>query len=348
MNKAVKAVAIVGACMIAVGILLAGVGYITGGSQSIHIGRDGIQLSDRKGTISNGKMERFTDDLEAFHNIDADLGQYDVDLIPSDHYGLEYTYTGKKEDITYQVENDTLIIKEKDRVSVNIDVLDFSFSNADGYVMKIYYPKETKFEEVTIHCSAADLTYEKLAAEKLNLDLDFGRLDLHEVTADTISVEMNSGDCSLEQISGDKLHVANSFGKVTLKKGSFKTVEIDANSGDVVIQDTDAESADLNLDFGKLSAKNFKTKGLKSESNSGDVNLQGAFSGQTEVTCSMGKVSVDTDIPKDQYSYELNTDMGSVFLDGDKVSGVTSGTGGKTDHVIKIKANMGDIHLNFK
>ena len=352
MNNGIKTIAIIAGIMVALGLILAAVGVLAGGNQDIQFGKGGFSLGNKTNGFFSGKMEVINEGLDPFKNIDIDLSIYDVDLIPSDKYALECTYDSEYGKPSFKVENDTLTITEnnKNGINFNIDIFDFNFSNREnqGIAVKIYYPSSTTFGKVGINCNAADLSFEKLNAEEMTFHLDFGKLELQEMAATKVVVKMNSGDCKIKNIKGEDLRISNSFGKTEVVDAELKILVIDANSGDVSVTDTIAERGDLSLDFGRLSSKNFKTKSLKVESNSGDVDLQGTFLGDTDVQCDMGKITVDTDVPKDQYSYELNVNMGSVYIGGDKMSTVTSGNNAGASNKLKLDANMGDIKVSFK
>lgn len=312
MDKAVKTIIIIAAAMIGLGLILAGIGYLAGGNQSINFGNGFIRLGNQGGSPFGGKVEKVSDELDAFQNIDADLGFYDVDLIPSDKYRIECTYDSDYGKPSYKVENDTLIITEEkhNRISINVLGFDLSDMNDRNVGVKIYYPENAKLGKVKINCDASDLSFENLTVEEATFDIDFGELELQNIVAKNINVDMNSGDCK----------ITNSV----------------------------ADQSDINLDFGELVTKNFKTKSMDVKASSGDLELQGTFLGNTDIQCDFGEVTVNTDVPKDQYSYELDVDMGSVYIGGKNASAATSVLGATSSNMLKIQASMGDIRVNFK
>ena len=85
---------------------------------------------------------------------------------------------------------------------------------------------------------------------------------------------------------------------------------------------------------------------LIAKNQSGDVELRGKLFGDTDITSSMGKVTVSPGASKDQFNYELKTELGKVTAAGDESSGSLSSNNGAKNN-LKISANMGDIRVEF-
>ncbi|HYE67646.1 MAG TPA: DUF4097 family beta strand repeat-containing protein [Anaerovoracaceae bacterium] len=350
MNKSMKGIAIVAAAMVTVGILLTGIGYMAGGNQHIYLDKMGIHVGDREGGKNDGgELVSFSQNIGSFSNIDVDLDIYEVDLVPGEKFSVQGDYLSEAGKPTIQVENDTLVIKSsRNKVfNLNIDLPGLIFDNNKPN-LKIYYPESTKLKDVVIRCDASDLSIEDLIAERAEFELDFGKLELANITADNITVDMDSGDCMMKNMkAADKLTITNNFGKTTLEGAEMKTLKVDADSGDVTLTDTTFDYGDLKLNFGKLTAERMTSNGLKVESDSGDVNLEGKLTGLIDVTCDMGKVTVNPGASRDQFNYELNADMGSVSIEGDRVSGSMAFENPSAKNTLKITTDMGDINVNF-
>ena len=350
MNKSMKGIAIVAAAMVTVGILLTGIGFMAGGNQPIYLDKMGIHVGEREdGKNVGGELVGFSQNVDSFSSINVDMDIYEVDLIPGEKFSVQGDYLSEMGKPSIQVENDTLVIKSsRNKVfNLNIDLPGLIFDTNKPNI-KIYYPESTKLKDVVIRCDASDLSIEDLIAEKAEFDLDFGKLELTNITADNITVDMDSGDCTMKNMKAtDKLTITNNFGKTTLDGAEMKTLKVDADSGDVTLADTTLDYGDLKLNFGKLTAEGMTSNGLKVESDSGDVNLGGKLTGLIDVTCDMGKVTVNPGAPRDQFNLELNADMGSVSIEGDRVSGSTTSNNPSAKNTLKITTDMGDINVNF-
>ena len=352
MNRSMKGIAIVAAAMVTVGILLTVIGYMAGGNQHIYFDKMGIHVGNSDGGKNGGgDLVLFSQDVDSFSSINVDLDYYDVDFVPSDKFAVDGEYLSGEGEPVIQVENDTLVVKNIGHKILNIDfdLSDLIFDENHQPNIKIYYPKNTKLKDVVIHCDSSDLDLADLTVENAEFGLDFGKLELTNITADNITVDMDSGDCTMKKMkAANKLTVTNDFGKTTLDGAEMKTLKVEADSGDVILTDTTFDSGDLNLNFGKLTAEGMTSNGLKVEADSGDVNLEGMLAGITDVTCDMGKVTINPGAARDQFNFELDADMGTVSIEGDRKSGSVSSENPSAKNTLKITTDMGDINVNFE
>lgn len=351
MNRSVKGIAIIAGAMVAAGILLTGIGFLLGGNQPIYLDSKGIHVGVREGgKVGDDRLVSFSHDVDSFSNISVDLDYYDVDLVPGDRFAVQGAYLSREGEPVIKVENDTLKIEDGRHVGVNVSIdLPGLISYKKQPNITIYYPETTKLKHVAIDCDLSDLAFENLTAEQAEFDLEFGKLDLSGITANRIAVEMNSGECSLKGIkAAEKLDISNEFGKISLENAETKNLKLEADSGDVTLTDMTFDTGDLTLDLGKLTARGIVSNGMKVESSKGEVNVAGKLTGLTDITSDMGKVTVNPGASKDQFSYELNADMGSVTVGGEKMSGNSVVANTSAANILKIKTSMGEIRVDFE
>lgn len=356
MDNKIKKIAIAAAAMVAVGLLLAGVGYAAGGNQPINIDGTGIHIGDwgngsRKGnesTASSGKQKTFEEKLNPFSSIKTDMNLYPVELIAGDGYAIEGVYDtglGKPE---YTVKDGTLIIEAKNDTIFNVgrkSGINFGVKNSKLGV-KVYYPKGAELNNVSIKASAADLSFQGLTVDSAEFDIGLGGLDLSDISAKTIKVSLGAGDCQLTGLKADDLNITNQLGEITLKKTEAKTLNATSLSGDVNLSDVTAERGTLELDLGELSAENLKTQGLTAKNQSGDITLKGVLLGDTDITSSLGTVFVSPGASEDQFNYELKTSLGTVTA-GENESSSSIKVKNQAKNTIKISASLGDIEVQF-
>ncbi len=350
MNKSLKGIAITAAALVVVGLLLTGIGFMLGGNQPIWLDRNGIHFGERNGEkAAGGDLVSFTQDIEGFSSINVDLDFYDVDLVPGDKFEIQGAYFREEGKPEIKVENGTLTVKDNGRKGIKISIdLPGLFTYGNHPNIRIFYPEKTDFQSVVIHCDSADLKFENLTAEKADFKLDLGKLELSGITANNVMVSMDSGDCSIKGVkAAEQLTVTNNLGKIVLENAETKTLKLDADSGDVTLADTTFESGDLSVNLGKLTARGILSKGLKVRADSGDINIEGKLSGVTDLKNDMGAVTVSPGGPKDQFSYELNADLGSVTVDGKNTAGSVAFSTPSSEHILKISTDMGAINVNF-
>ena len=77
----------------------------------------------------------------------------------------------------------------------------------------------------------------------------------------------------------------------------------------------------------------------------GSVDLQGDFRGEVDVTSNMGGITLNLAEPESAYSYDLEVDMGELYING--ASSHKSASGSGSPHTLTAEADMGDINLWF-
>jgi len=286
MNKRIKKVLVVAVALIALGIVLAGIGFMIGGNNPIRFGPEGFEVGKH-----GGNVESFSEELESFNSIDATMDFSDMELLPGDQYAVEGSFdtaVGKPE---IKVENGVLHLQDKGKHNYFNLNINFGKKNPEAGKIKIYYPKDAAFKDVT-------------------LVLDFGKLTVSGINAEQMKINMDSGDFTLK--------------------------------------DSTVAQGKVSLEFGKLTTKNLDAKGFEVSSSAGDVALSGSFAGLTKVRCDMGQVAIDTAIAKDQYNFDLASDLGQVSIGTEESSSssVKEQTGGENS--LDVKTDMGDIRVNFE
>ncbi|MDF3001139.1 MAG: hypothetical protein K0Q48_1258 [Bacillota bacterium] len=363
MDKTVKGIAITAAAMVAIGLLLAGVGYAAGGNQPISIDKSGVHVGEGWGNgnkgaghlASSGKLESFEEELDHFDSIRTDMNLYPVELIAGDKYAIEGVYDtgyGKPE---YTIENGTLVVEERNDsffskgidLSIQIGGSGSESERGSKIGVKIYYPKDSELKDVRIKAAMADMSFDGINADTAEFDNGLGRLELSNISANKIKAFVGSGDCTVSDVKADALDVTNNLGKTTLKNVEVRILEAKSQSGDLFLSGITAEQGMLKLNLGKLTAENLNTKGLTVENQSGDVDLGGTLLGDTDITSNLGKVSVSLGATESQYNYDLKTNLGEVMVgDNESSSSMQAKNGAKNN--LKVFASLGDIEVEFE
>jgi len=61
----------------------------------------------------------------------------------------------------------------------------------------------------------------------------------------------------------------------------------------------------------------------------------------------LGSITLDVTGKEEEYSYELETELGSIRLNGEKIDNKTNKTNA-IENKVNLKTDAGDINLNFK
>lgn len=220
--------------MIAAGILLALVGYFTGGRWLIIKDEDGFHVP------SNQQLVNQTYTLDAFTRIDLQNDYGDLDIIAGgSDYKLE-TKVLKQQDVTYRIDNGTLIIATAARKKNSIE---FGFGNFHSPSIKIYVPADQKLDTITINNS-------------------FGDIDIHQLHYQQLNLQQDYGDISFDHITGDNTKISQSFGDITLQQYTSNGTIIDSEHGDIDIDGTLHGPTSISSNFGDttLSLQNKKVR----------------------------------------------------------------------------------------
>jgi hypothetical protein len=320
MGKAMKAIVIIAAAMIAAGVILCAVGLAFGGLRSVHFGPRGFYIDGSTDGSGDGDISRRVDD---FDDVDIDVGAYAIVLREADAYGIEVRSLYTRETPEVRVEDGVLTVYGDRDASRRgwrgvFDILPFAISG-EGFddldeapTIVISYPRGARFGDVNVKSAAAGVDIEDIRARVLSVDCTAGRLDIEDAEADALRVSLNAGACEIEN----------------------------ARVGEAV----------FDLDAGSLSARDFDCGNLDGSFHLGGVDVRGSLRGDVNITADMGDVSIETDLPKKDYRVELDVGLGSATVDGREASGVLAGAQyGDSDsaYTIRVKANMGSVEIDF-
>lgn len=145
-------------------------------------------------------------------------------------------------------------------------------------------------------------------------------------TVDSVDVHTALGNINLEGISASECELLSNLGNCTLTKCSFAESDLTTNMGEIFIGDTSFGEAEMNNDMGEIA-------------------LDGCTFGNLSITAAMGSVTVDAAQALDGYDIDLESDMGSVYVNN-RSEGTKYHQSGK-DGELEIETNMGSIELKY-
>jgi DUF4097 and DUF4098 domain-containing protein YvlB len=343
MKTRTKVILIIGLCLLLLGGMMATAGYALGGANAFfEWNGKGLELvSYGTGDNSSG-VETEDFNLGKIKNISVDVDRAEVQFMPSDQLGVKIGYSGEANRITYQVSEDTLTISGSGHTGAV-----FSFGAFRSAQVIVYLPEDLLLETVSVYNGSGDVQINGLSAEKLDVVCDLGDVDLEQVSATFLSVSNDAGDTSLTTTSVQLLSVEMSLGDLELEKITSEQVNcIDVDSGDITMTECDlGDILEMNCDLGSIQGENITTSSFYAECDTGDIDLSGSITGKTDLNCDLGSVSLDVNGRKNDYSYQLETELGTVQVDNEKGNAYQTGD---TSNSIRVMVDTGDIELNFR
>ena len=257
--------------MIAFGILLALVGYFSGGKWSFVLNDEGIHVPKNNNLVNNSyELNDFTS-----INIVNDYG--DVEIVTSDRYALE-TNVVEDDDITYSIKDNTLTIETKGKKKNDLQL---GFGSFNTPSITIYVPADVKLNTVVLNSSFGDTTIRDLNYQQLNLTGDFGDIILKNTTGDKTEITQSFGDMKLQQFSSNGFVVESENGDINIDGTLNGQSTITSNFGNTTLDLQNKKSEigyELNTDFGNLTVDKKVQNGNVSQSYKGDNQLKATIS----------------------------------------------------------------------
>lgn len=135
-------------------------------------------------------------------------------------------------------------------------------------------------------------------------------------------------------------------GAVTMDSLKAGKLTINAGAGNIKGSNIMAEEADIDGGVGNITFSDSSFKDVDFDSGVGNLFFEGALHGDCEIDSGVGKVDIELDASREDYGFDIDTGLGTVRIDGDKISkGYRSK--GDTDKSIKVDGGVGNVSIDF-
>lgn len=143
----------------------------------------------------------------------------------------------------------------------------------------------------------------------------------------------------------EKLKLDVGAGKVTINNIDANSIKLEHGAGYVLIKDSEFKKADIEGGAGKLEINSSTIHNLSFETGVGNSSITSSqILGKSNIAVGVGNVSVGLEGSKEDYTLYAEKGIGSIKIDGEKISGKT-GTG---DNEIHIEGGIGNIDVYFQ
>lgn len=303
--------------LIVAGIVMAGIGFVSGASNSMYIDRTGLHVAS-----AEAKKLLVTDPL-SFDQLELQVSTADVRVIPGDAFRLEAEYTDGVEP-GYTLDGNVLRIYDsaaQDR-SFRLNVMSFGFNRNYVYVT---LPRDLKLERAKISSDVGSVTLQSLETARLETRCSTGRIDATDIRCDEWISTTGVGDMRLENVE------------------ALKKLEATSGTGSITIRKLRSAEAVCRSDVGDMDISGLETDALSARSDTGRVKVQGALSGINQFSTGVGEIDIETSFPKNTYLIDANSSVGSVSI---APSDIVADTG-NIAHQIIAKSGTGSVKLRF-
>ena len=268
-------------CIAAVILMLLGAAMIIFalklGASTLVVWTDGeFKISQETTTLEKSLVEEF-------HNINIDLQSSNIEFVPSDDYYVEFKECAGI--LQYEVEDDTLVIKQKEEsIFMNFG---FGYANDRENTVKIYYPEDATFENIT-------------------MEVDMGSLYVEEINASILDVSCDMGSVEFEKCFAEEIHIDVDMGNIVMEEAVTGEIKVETDKGNVEIHSidlTDAGTVNCNMGNVEMSfEKPVETYEIYAKIDMGELSINGEDYGSThksegeiplEVTNDMGNIELN-------------------------------------------------------
>jgi len=315
MSRGIKTLWIVIAGIFALGMVLAIASFALGATGGAWFDRQGIHYG------TGERLELSDNSTEPFENIDIRLLDANVEIIVSNNYGYDFTYTGTR-DPRIEVRNGTLtVIEQEDNWRINLFgwnwqnwlVFDTSAS------LKVYVPRSANLNDVSLNMASGNTVF------------NGSQLSIKNLTCNSLSGNIKFSDLKLDRLT------------------------LDVASGDVEMNNVAAIGANVNILSGWLHYNGAKVESITLNMTSGNLRFDGEVTKQLQLHMISGDSSIVLAGSKDDYSFEFKKISGSIKVNGQRVDWGFDGPGshsipsstGRGGH-ISVDTASGDVTIDFK
>lgn len=257
--------------MIVIGIILAIVGYASGGKWFILKSDAGFHVPNDQSLVTNSY------ELDAFTNINLFNEHADIEILPSDSYSLEIN-TFEPTDVNYAVKDGELTVEFKNTKDNAISIGFRSFKTPS---IKIYVPKDAKLSNIVLDSRFGDVNLQHLNYQKLNLFVSHGDISFENIVAGDTEVAQSFGDMTLQQFSSGSFVAESEHADIDIGGALNGKSTITSSFGDIELQLQNKENElgfDLNTNFGDITLNNKSIEGDFSQPHKGDNQLEVSIS----------------------------------------------------------------------
>lgn len=338
MNKVLKWVVIVSACLIVFGAGIVTIGVITGGSLTYAYDFKEKQFI----TPNSEEFVEDTIDIDAFDELVSNTSSQNIIL-----------KTGDANQVHYKVleSNVPSITEEDGKLKIScmskITFMDFSFNmNMDHTEFIEITVTEDTLKKVAIDCASGDVDIDGIPLEgnihtasgdisifdskdgkDLYVKTESGEFTIENCSFDILTRKQVSGESSISDLETGQLTLESTSGAMNLKKVKCDSLDAHLVSGDIFIFESELGDIVYKATSGEFTVNNSTTGDIDVESTSGDIYL--------------GINGKETD-----YNYDIKSVSGDIEIGNLDVDGKYNQDNG-ADKNFKVKLTSGSVEADF-
>lgn len=282
--------------------------------------------------------ESFT--LDAFSDITADLSFCDISIEAGSSYGISYRIADTY-NLNYEVKDGKLIISQQSKQPAGSGLytnsIGFYFSpfHGSGFgtniqvggltdvpqsSLTIYVPENKEIGNLTARCDRGILSLSGLTLDDLNLQLNFGVLNLQQISGNQCKITVESSPVELIDTRLADLNLKGRFSTLSLSNLAIgENCSVDTETGDLSLNHVTSPRLSANGRFSGLDARNSAIESIHLDFESRHVYLDHVSFTDLTAKSRFGNFTLISDSDLSSYSKDLDTEFGTIRLFGEKI-----------------------------
>lgn len=350
MKNKLKYVIIAAVGFIGLGVGLVGIGRIIGN------GGHGMFGFKKQGMISTVTVSGNID-IDEFKELTVDNSSVDFIIEPGNGYGLYYYVYEGKEPIVKN-DNGKLSIEEpKVKMSMNLGV------SHERICYKLTVPKGSSFDadvetssggidiasckiSGSVTSSSGGISIDDVAGSELKITATSGSVKLHEAEySGNVSVKASSGSIYVENVKCAKLDTVSTSGSCNAERCETEKYKHESSSGSFKASGIENTDMDVTTTSGEINISDAKTGEMKAQSSSGSIKIDLGRVDSVECEATSGSITIKLPGQKDDYSYNIHTNSGSIRVGDEKCEKLYENE--RSGKPVKATASSGGIKVEF-
>jgi hypothetical protein len=243
------------------------------------------------------------------------------------NYSLQESYTGV-ENIDFNIQYGNVKIVKGNTFS--IDAEHFPEDGIKSYVSNgTWYIEDEKTDE-EVHFFGIDVPLRDFYgwdgySPKATITIPEG------FKAGSYNMVIGAGKITAEEIKAQDGYLEVSAGSITVDK-----IEIDGNSK-------------YYADAGQIKVEQANIKDITVDCSVGEIVIEGNVTGDNDITCDVGKVRLNLSGMEEDYSYDVNADIGEVEINDHQYQGISNEVidNNGADNNLSLSCDIGSITVDF-
>ena len=338
--------AIIAAVILVAGLILAGIGFLSGGMKSVEWVRGkGFVVASEE---DNDEIVKVDETFDSFKDIDLNIDTLEkITLKEGDTFSVVGENYEKLGGLKAELQGEKLIVSSQ---SENLKIMNFDFISAGKKCeVVITYPKDALLGNVVLKSSLSDLEVHGMNAGDLNFDVDTGDVLIENVKSNSVIGDVDLGECELRGIESENLDVTADTGDLTMENVNSNKSDFEISLGTAEFTNVNLGSSEVKVDTGDVIGTDFRANGLIMDVSLGSIKLTNAIiEGTSEIVADTGDVNIEFAMKESDFSYVIDTDLGDVKINGEKKNGSVNVINNASTSSLKIAVDLGSVTLAFK